>query len=134
MMKPRTLLTIAALGVLGLLTVVSTAASAADWSAGMSEGKPAFKSMGPLTFGPDGVLFVADTRSAAVVAVATGDTSNPAGPAKGLKVEGVDQKIAALLGTAAEQITLNDMAVNPTSQNIYLAVSRGRGPDSIPVL
>src|SRR3954462_4112077 len=100
-MKPRTLLAIGTLGVLGLLTVVSTAASAADSTAGMSEGKPAFKSMGPLTFGPDGVLFVADTKAAAIVAIATGDTSNPASPAKGLKVEGIDQKVAALLGTAA---------------------------------
>ncbi len=40
----------------------------------MKDGKPEFKSMGPLTFGPDGILFIADTKSAAIVAIATGDT------------------------------------------------------------
>src|SRR5205085_5200333 len=29
---------------------------------------------------------------------------------------------------------LNDLAVNPISHNAYLAVSRGRGPDAIPVI
>ncbi len=29
---------------------------------------------------------------------------------------------------------INDMAVNPRSGNVYLAVSRGRGPDAVPLL
>jgi hypothetical protein len=98
----------------------------------MKEGKPEFKSMGPLAFGPDGILFVADTRSAAITAIATGDTK--AANAKPLKVEAINQKIAALLGTAADQILINDLAINPISRNAYLAVSRGRGADAVPVL
>ncbi len=108
-------------------------AAAADWTAGMKEGKPEFKSMGPLAFGPDGILFIADTKSAAVTAIATGDTKSAAG-APALKVEGINQKLAALLGTAADQILIDDMIVNPASRNVYLAVSRGRGPDAVPVL
>jgi len=49
-------------------------------------------------------------------------------------VEGINQKIAGLLGTSAEEIVMNDMVVNPLSRNAYLAVSRGRGPEAIPVL
>jgi hypothetical protein len=49
-------------------------------------------------------------------------------------VEGINQKIAALLGTAADQILINDLVVNPLSRNVYFAVSRGRGPDAAPVL
>jgi hypothetical protein len=89
--------------------------------------------MGPITFGPDGILFVADTKAAAVVAIATGDTKAGSG-SKALKVEGINQKVAALLGSSADQVLVDDMAVNPVSRNVYLAVSRGRGPDATPVL
>ena len=99
----------------------------------MAEGKPEFKSAGPLTFGPEGILFVADSRGAAVTAIATGDTT-PAKEIKALKVGGINQKIAALLGTSVEQIQIRDLAVNPISRNTYLAVSRGNGPDAVPVL
>ena len=87
-------------------------AQAADWTAGMKEGKPELKSAGPLAFGPEGILFIADTKSAAIFAVATGDTKPAAGGAT-LKVEGINQKIAALLGTTPDQILIDDLAVNP---------------------
>lgn len=116
----------------GLLTL---AARAEDPTAGMQEGKPAMKSAGPLAFGPDGVLFVADTKSAAVFAIATGDTKRAEGSAAAtVKVEGLDRKVAALLGTTPDGILIDDMAVNPLSRSAYLAVSRGRGPDAVPVL
>src|SRR5262245_57978210 len=113
---------------------ISSPTHAADhWTAGMKEGKPVFKSMGPLAFGPEGILFAADTKAAAIVAIATGDTKSIPS-AKGFKVEKINQKIAALLGTAASEILIDDMVVNPISHHAYLAVSRGRGPDAIPVL
>jgi hypothetical protein len=99
----------------------------------MKEGKPAFKSMSQLAFGPEGVLFIADTKSAAIVAVATGDTKAPTGAAS-VKAEAINEKIAALAGTAADQIIIEDLAVNPISRRVYLAVSRGRGPDAVPLL
>ncbi len=105
----------------------------ASLTEGMKEGALALRSAGPLAFGPGGLLFVADSKAAALVAIATGDTG--AAPAKKtLKVEGINQKIAALLGVTSDQILINDMAVNPVSQNAYLAVSRGRGTDMTPVL
>ena len=106
---------------------------AANWTAGMKEGKVELKSAGPISFGPDGILFIADTKAAAVAALATGDTK-PAATAKLTKVEGINQKIAGLLGASADQILIDDMAVNPISRNTYLAVSRGRGADATPVL
>lgn len=120
-------LTLLALGAL------ATTLHAANWTEGMKEGKPEFKSMGPLAFGPEGILLVADTKAAAVVAIATGDTT-PAKDAKSVKVEGINQKIAGLLGTSADQILISDMVVNPISRNAYIAVSRRRGPDAVPVL
>src|SRR5262245_51953866 len=118
---------------LSALGVVLPNAHASKWTDGMTEGKPAFKSMDQLAFGPEAILFVADTKAAALVAIATGDTI-PAANAKPIKVEGINQKIAGVLGTAADQLLISDMAVNPVSRNAYLAVSRGRGPDAIPVL
>ena len=129
-MKQITLCIVLALFAFGLL---APGAHAANWTADMKEGKPAFKSMGPLAFGPNGILFVADTKSAAITAIATGDTM-PATGDKLLKVEGINQKIAGLLGTTAKQILIDDMAVNPISHQAYLAVSRGTGPDAIAVL
>ena len=105
---------------------------AGDLTSGMKEGKVEFKSIGPLAFGPEGILFAADTKAAAIVAIATSDTKSAAG--KTLKVEGINQKLAALLGSSADQILIDDMVVNPISRNVYLAVSRGRGPDASPVL
>lgn len=106
---------------------------AARWTADMKEGKPAFQSIGQLAFGPEGILFVADTKAAAIAAIATGDTT-PASSFKPIKVEGLNQKVASLLGTSADQILIEDLAVNPVSRNAYLSVSRGRGPEAIPVL
>ena len=117
---------------IGLSLLLASAAFAKGWTANMTEGKADLKSAGPLAFGPDGILFVADTKAAAVIAVATGDvkTANTAP----LKVEGINQKIAALLGTTADQILIEDLAINPLSHNAYLSVSRGRGADAMPVL
>jgi len=126
----RTILGVA-IGILALS--LATSARAEGLAAGMKEGKPSFKSMGPIAFDPDGILFVADTKAAAITAISTGDTKAAAG-AKPVSVESVDQKIAALLGTSPEQLLINDVAVNPASRNVYVAVTRGRGPDGVPVL
>src|SRR5215468_2829976 len=49
---------------------------AENWTAGMVEGKPAIKSVSQLAFGPEGILFIADSKSAAIFAIATGDTGS----------------------------------------------------------
>src|SRR3954470_16618632 len=89
--------------VVAVVGLVGAFARAEDWTAGMREGKPALKSMGPLAFGPEGILFAGDTKSAAVWAVATGDVKPAVGEGKPLKVEAIDKKVAALLGSAADQ-------------------------------
>ena len=127
-MKPlRSLLTLLA------CAAVAGTASAASSTAGMKEGKVELKSAGPITFGPEGVLLIGDSKSAAIFAVATGDTTAASGSPQ-LKVEAINVKLGALLGTAADQLTIDDLAVNPISRNAYLAVTRGRGADATPVL
>lgn len=96
-------------------------------------GKVPLKSAGALAFGNDGVLFIGDSIGGAVVAVDTRDTKASA-KASSIDIRGINEKAAALLGTSADQILINDVKVNPISKNIYLSVSRGKGPDAIPVI
>jgi hypothetical protein len=117
---------------LAAVTAFAVSTQAINYTATLSEGTPGFKSIGQLAFGPGGLLFAADSKAAAIVALDTGDNKPSAGQA--LKVENINQKIAALLGTTADQILINDLAVNPVSHKAYVSVSRGRGPDAAPAL
>lgn len=118
---------------LGLAALVSPGLMSSTSARDASRGTPDIQSAGPLAFGPEGLLFVGDTRGAAVFAVETGDRG-PASPGGTIKVEGITAKLAELLGTDAREILVNDLAVNPASGKAYLSVSRGRGPDAAPVI
>ncbi len=107
--------------------------SAAAGPAEVKTGKAEFKSMGPIAFAPDGTLFVADTKAAAITAISSTDKPDRKAVLD-VKIPDLDKQVAGLLGTAPDQILINDMAVNPLTYRIYLAVSRGRGPDAVPVL
>ena len=95
-------------------------------------GKVPLTSAGPMAFGPDGVLFVADSMGAQIVAIDTKDTN--AAKTASINVEGIDAKIAALVGVPADQIVINSLKVNPISKNVYLSASRGKGPDAAPLI
>ncbi|HEV3339421.1 MAG TPA: hypothetical protein VG125_03660 [Pirellulales bacterium] len=116
-----------------IATVAVSIVSAAESPSGLDQqGQPDLKFAGPMAFGPDGILFVGDPLSAAVFAIDTGDRS--AADAGAINVPGVNQQIAAVLGSSPDQVLINDLAVNPLSGTVYLSVSRGRGPDAQPVL
>jgi hypothetical protein len=94
---------------------------------------PAFQSIGPLTFSPEGVLFAGDKQAAAIFALDLG--AQASGATAGTKdVEGVDARIASLLGTAPTEIAITDLAVHPRSKNTFVSVMRGQGPDAQPAL
>lgn len=89
----------------------------------------AIQSISALSFGPDGILFIGDSKSATVFAVNTKDIKKQNSGA--IEMKNIDQKIAAALGTAATNITIIDIAVNPLSKNLYIAV---QSSDGTPVL
>ncbi|MDB5350360.1 MAG: hypothetical protein JWN86_1607 [Planctomycetota bacterium] len=97
------------------------------------KGTPEWKSAGPIAFGPDGLLFLADTKGAAILAVDLGDKKAQSEGAS-LKVDAVNEKAAELLGTTPDKIVINDLAVNPSSGRAYLSVTRGKGGDASPAL
>jgi hypothetical protein len=107
------------------------AAAATDPGQSLKPGKATLASAGPLAFGPDGILFVGDTAGATLWALDTGDRKPGSGK---INVSGLQEKVAAMLGTAADQVAINDMIVNPISHKAYLSVSRGRGPDATAVI
>jgi len=115
------------------LAVALALPAVAQAAGGMSTGTPDIKTAGPLTFGPQGVLFVGDPTGAAVFAIETKDAQGVA-EAKAVNVEGLDAKVAALLGTTPADVTINDLAVNPVSGRVYLSVSRGQGAEAKPVI
>ena len=116
-----------------LLLGTSPSLVAADLTDSLKPGNADLKSASQLAFGPEGILFVGDSRRAVVFAIATGDTK-AALSAPRIDIKGVNEKIAALLGTTPDQILINDIKVNPVSHKVYMAVSRGRGPDGLPVI
>jgi hypothetical protein len=105
-----------------------TASSAATTGSG-----PTFKFIGTLAFGPNDVLFVADSQDVSITAVQLGKEA--AGATPGTKdVPAIDEKIAALLGTDNKSILITDMVVNPRTRNAIISVMRGQGTGAKPVL
>ncbi|HEX8358243.1 MAG TPA: hypothetical protein VF610_12550, partial [Segetibacter sp.] len=97
---------------------------------GLKKGTPDIKSISSLTFGPDGILFIGDSKSASVFAVNTKDTKkNKQNTA--VEMKNIDQKVAAALGTEVGNTMITDMAVNPVSKKVYLSVQHS---DGTPVL
>jgi hypothetical protein len=116
-----------------LLALTAVSAPAAERLQGLDkQGQPDLKFAGPMAFGPDGILFIGDPASAAVFAIDSGEQS--AQNSGEINIPAINQQIAALLGTSPDQVLINDLAVNPLSGTAYLSVSRGRGPDAIPVI
>jgi hypothetical protein len=133
--RSRILSAVLATFVVAGLSGVATAApvKAKEDATGLTKGTVKLESAGPLAFAPKGILLVGDPQAAAVYAIDTGDRE--AGDAtQKPRVEGIDEKIASLLGTEKDQIKIADLAVNPISGTTYLSVARGRGAKAVPVL
>jgi hypothetical protein len=128
-----TLLRVRSLLVVAALLAFAGGLTAAEKAEGLTRGTPDLKSAGALAFGPPGILFIGDAQGGAIFAIDTGDRTAATETGRP-KVEGLDDKIASLLGIEAKQLLVNDLAVNPISGNTYLSLSRGKGPDAKPVL
>jgi len=79
------------------------------------------RSAGALTFSPDGVLFLGDSKLGAVFAFETERGQAPASLDPFL-FESIDEKIAAALGVTAKSLVMNGMAVHPVTREPYLTV------------
>src|SRR6185295_3733168 len=99
----------------------------------MSTVHASLKAVSVLKFGPGNVLFVGDSKAAAIFAFELGEAAAAEGSAP-FNIQGIDQKIADVLGAPHAEIAVKDMAVHPITKEAYIAVQRGHGHDSIPVI
>jgi len=100
---------------------------------GLEHGSPDLRSVGAIAFGPEGVLFAADNVAATIFAF---DVSSalPAGAGVPGDVDGLDARLATLLGCAPEDVHVRDLAVEPGSGAVVLSILRGEGAAAVPVL
>jgi hypothetical protein len=98
---------------------------------GLEVGTPPVGSVGPITFGPEGILFVADNSSATIFAVDVADGEVLPAP---VQVDDVDSRLAAFLGCPREDVFIRDMAIHPSSHAVYLSLMRGSGDAAVPVI
>jgi hypothetical protein len=101
---------------------------------GLQVGTPQLRSVGPITFGPGDILFVADNGTAKVVAVDVAERGADAVGAQPFDLDDIDSRLAAFLGCSVDDVGIRDMAVHPRTHNVYLSVMRGRGDAAMPVI
>jgi hypothetical protein len=88
-------------------------------------------SIGVLTFGSNGVLYAADPLATTIYALELQSGGAVQGTAA---VRGINERIAALLGTGATEVAIRDIAVEPSSRNTLISVMRGQGADAKPAI
>ncbi|MEM8979769.1 MAG: hypothetical protein AAGD04_09815 [Pseudomonadota bacterium] len=91
------------------------------------------KFAGALEFSDTGTLFVGDNYNGAIYAF---DLTADAAPAQVAPVNilDIDVKIADVLGVPSSALAINDMAVHPLSEEIYISVSRIGNFESAPAI
>lgn len=116
------------IGVFGVLTwgFDGKAATMPAKSADLS-----LESVGPLTFAPDGTLFLADPYGGVVHGVRVKELSKGARGERlrSLDLGNLDQHVASFLGVPTARMLIHDIAVSPASGELYLTVSRGAPDD-----
>lgn len=112
-MRQRTLLTVLLCCAIATIMVAAPTLN--------TSGAPDIKSVNALTFGPDGILFIGDSENARIFAIETGDTEMRS-EVEDVDIKQIDKKIAEALGTSVDNITIQDMAINPLSKKVYLGV------------
>ena len=81
-----------------------------------------------MTFGPNNVLFVGDSKAGVIHAIPTKATTvkDPVH----INHHGIDRVIAKKLGAIPSDLIINDMQIHPVSQEIYIALKNGHSPDA----
>lgn len=81
------------------------------------------KFAGVLEFSDDGTLFVGDNYNGSIYAFEM-PANAPIAEVVPVSIGNIETKIADLLGVNSSAIEINDMAVHPVSQEIYISLSR----------
>ncbi len=107
-----------------LVLFTATAASALAGSVVEStiQGSPELGRIDVISFAPEGVLLIGDGQNSQILAIETGDTK----PASGEfgEIPNFQAEVASRLGVKAEDAEILDLAVNPASGHLYLAIRK----------
>ncbi|MBW1298318.1 hypothetical protein [Aquimarina litoralis] len=94
-------------------------------TADFTSGNPEIGSINAMTFGPQGILFLGDSKNSQIVAVdlsaATKATNEK------LYIKDIEALLGELLGADSDQLQIIDMVVNPVNQNIYIGAQHSSG-------
>lgn len=108
------------------LVVLTLACGSSTFAAeawGLKPGTPELKSAAVLAFGPQDILFVGDTKSATVFAIATGDTKGDPTTAS-FDAKNLINNLSDMLGGPT---AIKDLVANPRTGNLFLAcVTKGK--------
>jgi hypothetical protein len=116
----------------GVIAIAAAARTTTDAN-GLHRGAAEVQTLGAMAFAPNGTLFIADNRAAALHAIDPEDEGT-ATFSNRMFARDLDQKVASLLGTTKDRVRFHDMAVHPRSRHIYLTVSRLDGSAAQPAL
>ncbi len=111
--------------ILGTCTaiLISHPAPAATAVIGQSiTGDLGLKSINVISFAPGGILLIGDGAASQILAVVTGDTKPS--PSRAKTIPDFDKQLAGHLGTTPDGIEIIDLAVNPASGKIYVALRK----------
>ncbi len=105
-----------------LLTPLFANSSLTD---GFITGNPEIGTINAMTFGPESILFIGDSKAAQIVAV---DMSTaPKATNEKLNIPDIESVLSELLGADSDQLQIIDMVVNPANQNIYIGSQHSSG-------
>ena len=89
-------------------------------------GNPEISSINDMTFGPEGILFLGDSKNGTIYAIDTKDNIKTENAAK-ISIGKFDEMVASSLGTTTNNIRITDMVVNPISKIPYFSVNTLNG-------
>ena len=110
---------------LALALISSVAIASINYTEDFVLGDPEIQSVHAMAFGPESILFIGDSDAAQVVAI---DLSNQQKAENDqMVIADLEDELSKLLGTETDQLQIIDLAVDPTNENVYIAVNHSSG-------
>lgn len=88
-------------------------------------GDPDIQSVHAMAFGPESILFIGDSDAAQIVAVDLSE--QPKAVNEKMAIDDLEGELSQLLGASSDQFQIIDMAVDPATENVYIAVNHSSG-------
>jgi len=109
-----------------VLALISSAAMASNnYTEDFVFGDPEIQSVHAMAFGPESILFIGDSDAAQVVAIDL--STQEKAQNEQVAISNLETELSNLLGTETDQLQIIDLAVDPSTENVYIAVNHSSG-------